>query len=120
MLESFYEDLSRNPGDWGVRSVMADWCEEHDRTLQAECLRWMLLHRKRPHQGVSGTCSWFNADTIPQGCGDPESDIPGAIYRHLKGQVTCNHRTYDSVRAAEDDFLAAWALARQEGWSSGP
>jgi uncharacterized protein (TIGR02996 family) len=116
MLESFYEELSRNPGDWGVRSVMADWCEEHDRTLHAECLRWMVRHRKRPLHSLLGTFTWFNADTILGDLGDPESDVPGVIYRYLKGRVTVNHRVYETLREAEEDFLAAWALARQQGW----
>jgi uncharacterized protein (TIGR02996 family) len=118
MLESFYEDLGRNPEDWKVRSVMADWFEDNANPTAAECLRWMIKHKKRPYHGSSGTFTWFNADSIDPGLGDPESDIPGVLYQHLKGQETAHHKTYDKLRTAEEDFVAAWTLARQGGWGA--
>ena len=57
------------------------------------------------------------ADTIGTGLKDVESDIPGALYQHLGGGTeVAHHKSYKSLRAAEEDFQAAFAAARAGGW----
>jgi hypothetical protein len=111
--DGFYEDLARDPENWQLRSVMADWCEDNDQPALAECLRWMVQHRKRPYSGASSTWTWFNADTVDAEQLDPESDIPDRVFRHLTGQEAAHHKSYPSLRRAEEDFQAAWLAARQ-------
>ena len=55
MLDAFFEDLARNPDDWQLRAVMADWCEDNGQGDRAVCLRWMIAHNKRPYSGSSAT-----------------------------------------------------------------
>lgn len=99
------------------RNLLADWFDDNNLPDEAECLRWMLEHQKRPYHGSSPQASWFNKDTISPGLGDPESDVPGGVYQHLEGgKVTANHRTFDTLEAAEKAFLAAWVKARKGGW----
>jgi uncharacterized protein (TIGR02996 family) len=116
-LESFLEGLAQTPDDWDLRRVVADWCEENGQSGRADCLRWMSRQKKRPYQGSSGSASWFNAETIDPGLGDPESDIPGAVYGVLEGGTeSANHKTFPSLRAAEEAFHAAFQAARAKGW----
>src|SRR5262249_61345683 len=116
-LESFREGLVQTPEDWDLRRVVADWCEDNGHAGRADCLRWMSRLKKRPYRGSSGVASWFNADTIDTGLGDPESDIPGAIYVLLEGGTeSANHKTFPTARAAEESFHTAFAAARSKGW----
>ena len=78
----------------------------------------MIRQRKRPYSGSPHRASWFNAATIGQGLGDPESDIPGPVYEQLEGGTeVANHKTYEATRRAEEAFHQAWATARAGGWS---
>ena len=114
----FVEGLARAPGDWDLRAVFADWCEENAEADVAACLRWMVRHEKRPYHGSSDRATWFNADTIGQGLGDPESDIPAAIFTLLEGGTAlANHKAYATVPQAEEAFYHAWHAAREKGWS---
>jgi hypothetical protein len=113
MLETFYEDLNKNPEDWSLRAVVADWYEDNGQLEGAVAQRWMVENRKRPYHGSSGTFTWFNLDSIDPGLGDPESDIPGAIYQHLTGQETANHKTYDKLLEAETDFARALTISKK-------
>ena len=115
--KQFIEGLARAPDDWQLRGVFADWCEENDWPGLAACLRWMARRRKRPYRGTAERATWFNADTISSGLGDPESDIPGAVYALLEGgEVVANHTAYPSLRQAEEAFYYAWQKARAGGW----
>jgi hypothetical protein len=117
ILEQFLNDLGTTPEDWNLRGVVADWAEDNNRPELAECLRWMIRQRKRPYHGASATGTWFNAETVSEGLGDPESDIPAAVYRSLEGgKEVANHKSFPSLRAAEESFQAAWAKARAGGW----
>jgi hypothetical protein len=119
MLETFFADLEKNPEDWKVRGVLADWYEDSGRADLAGCLRWMVNHKKRPYHGSSKVFTWFNADTVEPGLGDPESDIPGAVYQLLSGgEESANHKAFPNLRAAEEAFQAAWSAARQQGWKA--
>src|SRR5262249_18385246 len=65
----------------------------------------------------SPSASWFNADTVSPGLGDPESDVPGALFELLDGgKQTANHKTFADLKSAEEAFLAAWVKARKGGW----
>jgi uncharacterized protein (TIGR02996 family) len=115
--DELMEDLCRAPADWKMRGVLADWYEDNDQPEQAACLRWMIQHHKRPYHGAHRGATWFNADTIGQGLGDPESDIPGEVFRLLEGgKEVANHKSFTAVREAEEAILAAWSKARQAGW----
>jgi uncharacterized protein (TIGR02996 family) len=117
MLEAFFEDLAEKPEDWQVRGVFADWCEDNGKPELAECLRWMIRRQKRPYHGSGTSFTWFNADTIRAGMGDPESDLPGRVYDRLSGGTqVANHRSYATLREAEEALYAAWEAARKKGW----
>ena len=116
-LESLYEQLTDKPEDWALRNVLADWYEEQGQQAAADSLRWTVRRRKRPYHGSSSIFTWFNADAIGPGLGDPESDLPGALYKHLQGGTeSAHHKSYKSLRAAEEAFQAAWSSARGGGW----
>jgi hypothetical protein len=115
--DQLLDDLCRAPDDWKLRGVLADWFEDNNHAPEAECLYWMIKNKKRPYHGSSPQASWFNADKVGPGLGDPESDVPGAVYDLLEGgKVTANHRTFDDLKAAEEAFLAAFVKARKKGW----
>jgi uncharacterized protein (TIGR02996 family) len=119
MLEQFLSDLEQSPDDWTLRGVFADWCEDNQQVALAACLRWMAQHHKRPHRSSIGRATWFNADKITTGLGDPESDVPGMVFERLEGGHTvANYREYPSHRAAEQAFHAAWLAAHREGWNT--
>jgi hypothetical protein len=118
ILDQFLEDMARAPEDWNLRGVVADWAEDNQRPDLAECLRWMVRAHKRPYHGASGGATWFNAETVAEGLGDPESDIPAVLFKLLEdGKEVANHKSFPSLRAAEEAFQAAWAAARTRGWS---
>jgi hypothetical protein len=118
ILDQFLQDLADKPDDWNLRGVVADWAEDNNRPDLAECLRWMIKHNKRPYPSSSGGATWFNAETISTGLGDPESDIPAALFGLLQGgQEVAHHKSFPSLRAAEESFQAAWTAARARGWS---
>ena len=119
ILQHFLDDLCATPEDWALRGVVADWAEDNDQPRLAEALRWMIRHQKRPYLDSTGTGTWFNAETVSPGLGDPEADIPEEVYTHLDGgKKTANHKKFPSMREAEESFLRAWAKARAEGWTS--
>jgi hypothetical protein len=119
ILDQFLNDLAGAPEDWALRGVLADWAEDNNRPQLAECLRWMIRRQKRPYHGSSGGGTWFNAETIAEGLGDPESDIPAAVFTLLEGgNEVANHKSFATLRAAEEAFQAAWVKAREEGWKA--
>jgi uncharacterized protein (TIGR02996 family) len=117
-LDQLYQHLAGDPNDWATRGVLADWYEEAGQPAAAACLRWMIRRRKRPYPSDSGTFHWFNAPrtTVAK---DPESDIPEPVYQMLAQTAGLEDvfRTYNTLRAAEEDFHAAWRQAREKGWS---
>src|SRR5262249_35900394 len=115
--DQLLDDLCRKPEDWKLRNVLADWYEDNNHPEEAACLRWMLENKKRPYHGSSPSASWFNADTVSPGLGDPESDVPGALFELLEGgKQTANHKTFADLKSAEEAFVAAWLKARKGGW----
>jgi uncharacterized protein (TIGR02996 family) len=117
ILDQFLNDVAATPEDWSLRGVLADWAEDNNRPQLAECLRWMIRRHKRPYHGSSGGGTWFNADTIAQGLGDPESDIPAAVFMLLEGgNEVANHKSFTTLRAAEEAFQLAWVKAMENGW----
>jgi hypothetical protein len=119
ILDQFLNDLAGTPEDWALRGVLADWAEDNSRPQLAECLRWMIRRQKRHYHGSSGGGTWFNAETIAEGLGDPESDIPAAVFTQLEGgNEVANHKSFSTLRAAEEAFQAAWVKAREKGWKA--
>jgi uncharacterized protein (TIGR02996 family) len=116
-LEAMFLALAQSPDDWLLRAALADWFEEAGRQPVADCVRWMVRHRKRPYRSRDGHFHWFDAPRTPTLI-DPESDIPEEVYRYLTGvaETYVPYRTYESLRAAEEDFHAAWLRARSRGW----
>ena len=115
--EQLLEDLCREPEDWKLRGVLADWYDDNDQADPAACLRWMIRHKKRPYHGARQGATWFNANTVAPGLGDPESDIPEELFRLLEGgKEVANHKSFPSLREAEEALLSAWAQAQQTGW----
>jgi uncharacterized protein (TIGR02996 family) len=45
----FWAEIEAAPGRPAPRLVFAAWLEDHGRPAAAECLRWLVRHRKRPH-----------------------------------------------------------------------
>lgn len=118
-LEALLTELAQEPNDFTLRRVTADWCEENGQPVRAGCLRWMARNRKRPYHGKSAPACWFNADKVKGEQGDVESDVPEAVYVRLQGgQESANHKTFPSLRAAEEAFHAAWAEAVRAGWDA--
>lgn len=118
MLDTFLTEIQKKPEDWNIRMVLADWYEDNGRSDLAECLRWVSSHKKRPYHGSSKVFTWFNADRIQPGLGDPESDIPEAVYQLLTGgQEIADHKVFPSMHAAEEALQNAWLAARQQGWN---
>jgi hypothetical protein len=59
----------------------------------------------------------FLALTAEPNLGDPESDLPGAVYDLLVGgEEKGSHKSFPDPRAAEESFQAAWLAARERGW----
>ena len=116
--DSLYESLTRSPDDWPTRAVLADWYEEHGHQRITDCIRWMHTHKKRPYRSAGGNFCWFNVKRVTS-TSDPESDIPESVYLLLKQQETIQlvFRTYSSLRAADEDFYAAWQAAKDQGWT---
>jgi uncharacterized protein (TIGR02996 family) len=115
--DQLLQDIADHPDDWSLRAIAADWAEDHGETNLAECLRWMIRHRKRPYRSARNLACWFDADRIDPGLGDPESDIPGQLFELLPfGEQQANHRIFINVRQAEEALYRAWHLARQSGW----
>ena len=118
ILDHFLEDLGSEPEDWKLRGLVADWAEDNNRPVLAECLRWMVQEKKRPYHGAAGDGTWFNAETVSPHLGDPESDIPAPVYVQLRGgQEVAHHTAFPTLRAAEEAFQAAWEKARAQGWA---
>ena len=117
-MSALYSDVEKNPDDWVVRSIFADWCEDNGRG-EAECVRWLVDNRKRPYlmPGTGTTATWFNARAVEPGLGDPESDIPEELYKALSGgEEQANHRTFRSLKEAEKALWDAWVRIRAGGW----
>jgi hypothetical protein len=116
--DALYLALAQTPDDWLLRAVLADSFEESGQQVVADCVRWMIQHHKRPYRSPDGYFHWFDAHRIRNRV-DPESDIPEEIYRHLTGSIGtwAIYRTYDNLRAAEEDFHVAWQHARAGGWT---
>ena len=79
----------------------------------------MADNHKRPYHSTSGKFHWFNAEQAIT-LGDPDSDIPEPVYAILTGRegLKMVFRDYDTLRAADEDFYAAWAEARRRGWGN--
>jgi hypothetical protein len=107
------------PAEWEALEALAKLYERVGGHEAASALRWMARNRKRPYRSSGFAYTWFNANMIDPGLGDPESDIPGKLYeRLLSGEETANHKSYRTLRAAEEDFFQAWTAARAGGWDS--
>jgi uncharacterized protein (TIGR02996 family) len=117
-LDQLYRSLTTQPDDWATRGILADWYEEAGQHGAAACLRWMIQRRKRPYSSTRGTFHWFNAPRVTTD-NDPESDIPEPVYELLGETAGLENvfRTYSTLRAADEDFYAAWRQAREKGWS---
>jgi hypothetical protein len=117
-LDTLYEGLARSADDWELRAVLADWFEEAGRQDVADCLRWMVKHRKRPYRSTSGAYHWFNVERVTT-ASDPASDIPAVVYRLMRGEegLEMVFRDYDTLKLADEDFYAAWREAQRQGWS---
>jgi hypothetical protein len=114
------EDMVKDMDNWKLRSIIADWFEDQGRMLEAECYRWTVLNRKRPYNSAdSGTnYTWFNKDAIVDNLGDPESDIPESLYKHMVGgKELANHKSYSSIAEAEQAFIDAYKVAISKGWN---
>jgi hypothetical protein len=115
VLDYVLSSLDLTPEDYDLRNVLADYAEDNGEGSLAKALRFEAKYRKRPYIGDSGA-SWFNADTISSGIGDPESDIPGPVYEALEGGTkVANHKKYKSKKEAEEAFLLAFAKLDREG-----
>ncbi len=121
MFDKFVEDMNEDSDNWKLRSVIADWFEDNNQLAKAECFRWSVLNNKRPCRNggskPAATYAWFNKDTISAGMTDPESDIPGKLYDCLPGKSTANHKSYDTLREAEEALIEAYKLAVAKGWN---
>jgi uncharacterized protein (TIGR02996 family) len=113
--DQLLDALCSEPNDWKLRGVLGDWYEDNNCPDEAACLRWMVEQHKRPYHGASRNATWFNADKVRKGLGDPESDLPDALFRLLEGgKEIANHKRFPSARAAEEALLAAWRKARTQ------
>lgn len=118
MQDQFLLDLQQSPEDWNVRSIFADWCEDNDQPELAACLRWTVQAMKRPNLGSRGVGTWFNAATVDPALGEPASNIPEPLFRHLDGgNEVASQRTYASLTEAELALYRAWQLAGTQGWT---
>jgi hypothetical protein len=117
--DSDLEMLKVGPPNWALLLELADRRERAGRGEEAEALRWMADRRKRPYgSSERGLYTWFNAGTIVSGLGDPESDLPAAVFSRLKGgALVANHRSYRMLWDACEDCVAARVAARRAGVS---
>lgn len=121
-FDALLDDICREPENWRLRSVLADWLEDEGRGEEAECVRWMARERKRACRQNDGCFEWFGVSGEGM-LGDPASDVPVWLWDRLAG----GHRTdwsmhnhkgyvrYATRRRAELAILAAWKKARREG-----
>lgn len=123
--EAMLAAVADSPEDWPLYGVAADCLEEAGDSLSAECLRWAARARKRarrlgrrPGSNDLRSC-WYNVLAVDRAI-DPASDLPKALYQHLRDADaggTYYDTYYDTAREALAALLAAWALARKAGWS---
>jgi hypothetical protein len=131
--DQLLDDMKVEHENWNLRSILADWYEDNKNFDAADAVRWAMLRQKRPYSSKevfedlylpkgepnpnpTSTGAWFNADTVGEGLGDSASDLPGAVYERLTGSNIANHHYYPTVKEAEEDFVKAWILARNQGW----
>lgn len=110
----FETQLDDNPTDWTLRSIYADWLEEHGNP-RAESMRWMVANKKKPwrflsHSNVQIWDWWVSDEMEPEKC-----DLIDSVFTELEGQPpehyerTC--RTYSTRTAAELDLHNALVKA---------
>ena len=57
MRQQFEAELDRDPANWGLRLIFADWLDEQGDHIAARCQRWMGENEKRPDFDIA-TESW--------------------------------------------------------------
>jgi len=110
--------LDKHPDDHPTRLLLADAHEEAGRAEWAAGYRWLARRQKRPFRVEAGYAWYDEARANATGI-DPESDLPPAVFQRLaQGKPTGNgRRTYPTRRSAEEDAVAAFALAVAAGWA---
>jgi uncharacterized protein (TIGR02996 family) len=129
VLDQFLAEMEASPDDFGLRSILADWCSENGMEDAAECLRWTVEKEKRPRDVLLGEWVWYELESVLatgiEYDPSPWSNLPAVIFRELGSWVTKSRtgesgdvggrKAYKSFRAAEEALWAAWAKAKAEG-----
>jgi hypothetical protein len=115
LLDVFFATLIQTPGDWLTRAALADWYEENGHDRIAECVHWMVRHHYRPSVNAIGMAFWFDAPhALPYT--EIVAHLPSPLFRALTPQVWYRStRSYNDLRAAEEDLHAAWSTVRAAG-----
>jgi hypothetical protein len=106
------------PTHFEERNELADWCSDVGLLPEHEALIWCVQRRKRPgmsvtNEGLQPGAFWFNADTIAEGLGDEESNLPSSLWEKLQiakpeDKVTDNQKKFETFFQAEKALLAAF------------
>jgi uncharacterized protein (TIGR02996 family) len=115
----FERQLGRNPKDWPLRLVYADWLDEQGDQELARAQRWMAKRERCPVIGMGFTIGWADYTAFKEPA--DLSQIPKRVLARMKGGTLAKFsdgtklRKYRTRRAAERDLaraLAALELSR--------
>ena len=73
MRESFEAELDRDPANWGLKLIYADWLEEQGEHIAARGQRWMAENEKHPYCDYERkTWNWYHVIWYKWNAGIPE------------------------------------------------
>ena len=115
--------LQAGPEDAELKLAYATWLQdEADRPLEAEAWRWLVREGKRPQRSSGWDPEfwfWYTADDMETGPVAVEllNGLGGFDNAGGAAEAGFLWRGYHGRQAAERALVAAYAKARQEGWS---
>ena len=118
VTESLFEDLKKSERNWTLLNILADHFADEGKADEAASLFWLVEKKKSPYCPTEANCAWFDGDNIVPGLGDQESNLPGEVYKNLKGGKTvAHHMGYEDFQMCFESYMEAWIKAVKEGWN---
>ncbi len=108
MREHFEAMLDADPEDWTCRAIYADFLEEQGEVVAAQCQRWMVERKRRPHTSSMTTMGWTWYYEKREG-----HDAPSDLTKNIAAALTLwqerigEHFCYRTRQAAESALADA-------------